>query len=293
LTSLERDTLALSYVIDPDYQHLTTSSVSCFSGRDDNGYYYDLDSPSSLSYCSSNAPVEPGSPLLRSVGSKLWSSSAMLAPYLVATQPPVGRTVLELGAGTGVCGLVAHAMCGPSKVVHTDGDPKALKLLRHNLALNQGQSQGLGPRPSRAQVLRGKHAHLLSWSSRADTRKPLAAHGDVAAAGGFDVVIGSDILYEERAVTPLWGTVGRLLRHSDATPAPVFILAYEDRFSGLLARAVAVGIAAGFACEHVAAAGKGVVPSGLIDLGVSVEPGSGDWAKIKLLLCHREAAPTR
>lgn len=136
--------------------------------------------------------------------------------------------MLELGSGTGVCGMIAHAHCGASKVVMTDGDSKTMKLLRHNIALNNFNfDESLGClRPPNT-----RHANLLAWGSNADARQLLEAHSDVAAKGGFDVVFAGDVAYEISSLAALFACASRLLKLEEDGR---FFLAYEDRCLGLL-----------------------------------------------------------
>ena len=59
------------------------------------------------------------------------------AAAAAAAACPLGVRVVELGAGTGVCGLSLAVHPGVGTVTLTDGDPNVLPLLRHNAWLNQ------------------------------------------------------------------------------------------------------------------------------------------------------------
>jgi hypothetical protein len=73
---------------------------------------------------------------LQSTGLTLWKSSKMLGTYLCENKDLVcGKTVVELGAGLGLAGIVAHKI-GASKVVLTDGDTDTLDNMRDNVASN-------------------------------------------------------------------------------------------------------------------------------------------------------------
>jgi Predicted methyltransferase len=76
------------------------------------------------------------SEITNSTGLGLWRGAEVLASFL-ASHPDMVRDkcVLELGAGQGLCGLVAHHV-GASKVLLTDGDTAVLKNLRYNVNLN-------------------------------------------------------------------------------------------------------------------------------------------------------------
>jgi predicted nicotinamide N-methyase len=101
-------------------------------------------------------------------GVALWPSAMALA-HEIAGRPAeiAGRTILELGAGTGIPGIVATSLGG--HVVQTDRDELALHLCRRN-----GELNGVSAIEYR----------LADWT----------AWGDTAL---YDWIIGADILYGE------------------------------------------------------------------------------------------------
>jgi predicted nicotinamide N-methyase len=105
----------------------------------------------------------------------LWPSAVALAD-VVARRPPVGRRVLELGCGIGLPGIVA-ARGGAAEVVLADWSPDAVAFAADNAARN-------GVRVRTA---------VASWESPAL----------LTVEGGWELVLASDVLYEERNVLPL------------------------------------------------------------------------------------------
>lgn len=101
-------------------------------------------------------------------GVVLWPASIALA-HEVATRPDEfrGRSVLELGAGTGLPGIVAAAL--GAAVVQTD---------RHELALHVCRLNGQRNRAA------GVEYRLADWSEWSDPRR-------------YDWVVGSDVLYAD------------------------------------------------------------------------------------------------
>ena len=98
----------------------------------------------------------------------LWESAVALAEALLARGSTLaGRTVLELGAGLGLPGMVAarHA----AAVVQTDHDPLALQVCARNAELN-----GLTSRLT---------FQIADWRAWDDATR-------------YDIVIGADILYD-------------------------------------------------------------------------------------------------
>jgi predicted nicotinamide N-methyase len=101
-------------------------------------------------------------------GVNLWPSAIALSHEIAARAGAVGgRGVLELGAGTGLPGIVAASL--GARVVQTDHDELALHLCRRN-----GGRNGV----------EGIDYRLAEWTIWDD-------------AGRYDWIIGSDILYVE------------------------------------------------------------------------------------------------
>jgi predicted nicotinamide N-methyase len=98
-----------------------------------------------------------------------WPSGALLAARLALRPVREGERILEIGCGLALASLVAHR-CG-ADVTASDCHPLAETFLLENLRLN-----GLLPM---------KYRHV-DW----------AAPPPAATPGGFDLVIGSDVLYE-------------------------------------------------------------------------------------------------
>lgn len=121
----------------------------------------------------------------------IWPSGAELAARLIAREPRRGERILEIGCGLALPSLAGHRR--GQDITASDCHPLASEFLAGNAALN-----GLPPLPYR-------HGQ---WSPRsADERD-----GDRAAApldGRFDLVIGSDVLYERDEDGDLAAFVGR------------------------------------------------------------------------------------
>ena len=94
-----------------------------------------------------------------------------------------GRSVLELGSGTGLCGLVCGVLS--KAVVLTDGSEEAVEELEKTAALNP-------------------HAHVAGcavlWWGDVDG---LGMVLGLVGGGGFDVVVGTDVVYEAEFIAPL------------------------------------------------------------------------------------------
>ena len=133
-------------------------------------------------------------------GVALWPAAIALA-HEVATRPEGfrGRTVLELGAGTGLPGVVAASL--GARVVQTDRQEGALAVCRLNGERNR--AAGIEYRPA-------------DWAAWDDVRT-------------YDWIIGSDILYAEEMHS-------QLRRIFEANLAPGGRVLVADPFRGVSLR---------------------------------------------------------
>ncbi|KAL3804815.1 hypothetical protein ACHAW5_007266 [Stephanodiscus triporus] len=136
----------------------------------------------------------------RSTGVTLWQAAPRLADYL-QNHPEAcrGKSVLELGAGLGLCGIAAH-YSGAKIVIMTDGDTQTLRRLRENVRHNCVEVGEASITESNAIECR-----QLIWGSP-HMEKFLAEHGQ------FDTVIGADVIYTQDSVQPLLDTVVCMLK---------------------------------------------------------------------------------
>ncbi len=100
----------------------------------------------------------------RPYGAMLWPAAIALA-HEVASRPVAGMRVLELGAGTGLPGIVAAGL--GARVVQTDRQKLALHLCKENAARNR--------------IATIEH-RVADWTEWTDTER-------------YDLILGSDILY--------------------------------------------------------------------------------------------------
>lgn len=133
-------------------------------------------------------------------GVSLWPSAIALAHEVAARGSEfAGRSVLELGAGTGLPGIVAASL--GARVVQTDRDELSMSVCRRNGERN------------------GRHTieyRLADWNTWDDPRR-------------YDRIIGSDILYGE-PMHPL------LRRIFEANLAPDGRVLIADPFRGMSLR---------------------------------------------------------
>lgn len=156
----------------------------------------------------------------QSTGLTLWRASEYLCDYLAENPRRLlrRRRILELGAGLGLCGLLAHHLAPDDcDVCITDGDTDALSHLRDNVERNRRSSH-----VEARQLLWGRDttARFLERQRQAKNSQipPQEYH--------YDVLLASDIVYAAVIVQPLWETVAMLLQR---TADAVFIMAYAQR----------------------------------------------------------------
>ena len=106
-----------------------------------------------------------------------------------------GRVVCELGAGCGLPGIVARVHGGAQRVVLTDYFPHTVANLAHNINANACQAN--------------VSAAKLDWADRKTWDDDLV--------GQVDLIVGSDLVYQESSVPDIVNTVDALLkRDADA-----------------------------------------------------------------------------
>ncbi len=109
----------------------------------------------------------------------IWPSGLQLAAQMAAHPVTAAERILEIGCGLGLASLVSHRL--GADITASDCHPLVASFLRENELLND-----LLPLPYR-------HG-LWSAGSMAGERPVAQAHPVVS--GRFDLIVGSDILYE-------------------------------------------------------------------------------------------------
>lgn len=127
----------------------------------------------------------------------LWPSGAHLAARMALRPVCPGERILEIGCGLALASLVAHRR--GADVTASDYHPLAESFLRENLRLN-----GLAP-------MKYRHG---DWNAPELLPGQEGGPGAFVVQGRFDLIIGSDLLYERDADAALAGFIAR---HSSLT----------------------------------------------------------------------------
>ena len=197
----------------------------------------------------------PGVRLGDATGTTLWPSALPLLLHLQGLLPQVEQTlglnrpvrVLEVGAGCGLLGIGLAASCG-AHVTLTDADVPldeggtTLDWLTQNIELNRELIAASGGRAEPARLV---------WGDAADTAA-------LEEPGGFDLVVGSDVLHLSEwhdellsSVRALAGTTAEARRHVAPHPPresdAVAVFGYQVRNGS--ERRFASGEGSGFAVE--------------------------------------------
>jgi predicted nicotinamide N-methyase len=109
------------------------------------------------------------------IGGRIWKSSIVLVSYIKNNKLDLeNKVVVEIGAGTGVCGLVASTYNAKSVFI-TDKDPGVLEVIQKNIHLNEERFK-----------CKNVKVASLNWQD-------VSQYDNVTEP--VDIIIGSDLLY--------------------------------------------------------------------------------------------------
>jgi predicted nicotinamide N-methyase len=178
-----------------------------------------------------------------STGLTLWKATHSLNDYIQKHYHKwQGYSILELGAGLGVCGILtaklimAHQLSSsPSSsstatatavpttsICLTDGDTQALALLRENVKRNGCTRSTTATTTATTTTVR-----QLLWGR--ENAQQFATTPAIAPCGkgqplSYEIILASDIIYAPQVLVPLWETIQVLLAQGGT-----FILAFAKR----------------------------------------------------------------
>ncbi|KAI0128009.1 putative methyltransferase-domain-containing protein [Xylariales sp. AK1849] len=163
--------------------------------------------------------LEPRSLVVGSkhTGHRTWEGALHLATFLLTSPTMVAdKTILELGAGTGLLSILCAKYLGAKQVRATDGDEKVVQGLDHNLQLNGMETRSqVSPR----RLVWGQDFQGTWVQDEYETRP-------------FDVVLGADIIYDKTATEALVKTLRMLV---DMQPRSKILMSNAVRFPDVFA----------------------------------------------------------
>ncbi|QDZ20676.1 hypothetical protein HOP50_04g31980 [Chloropicon primus] len=146
--------------------------------------------------------------LTHGVGAKVWHAAELLCEELSLPAWSAileGKTVLELGAGCGLCGLYA-AQKGAKRVCLTDFEDSLLENLNKSGEINTGEEIELRKYESRTSSGSGSgdgsgkrcvlQVAKLDWLEPEGKANREEAFERLAGSDKFEVILGSDLMYE-------------------------------------------------------------------------------------------------
>ena len=193
-------------------------------------------------------------PVASSIGGKLWDASLLMSCFfaenatrLLPPPPPASPgadaaspppRVLELGAGLGIVGLALGKLCPWLRVTLSDYDPAVLECARRNIARNCPCSVPAQPQLLDADLLDFRDFTAASVAEAevalaqgAAPQGPLRRYAAAGMLQAYDVVIGSDVVYEPSSAVLLAHVVRAVLRQHPPAPGafrPCAIFASPD-----------------------------------------------------------------
>ncbi|KAM4813997.1 methyltransferase-like protein 22 isoform 5-T5 [Callospermophilus lateralis] len=161
---------------------------------------------------------------LEDVGKQVWRGALLLADYILFRRDLFqGRTVLELGAGTGLASIVAATVA--QTVYCTDVGADLLAMCQRNVALNSHLAAAGGG------VVKVKELDWLKDDFCTDPEAPFSwSEGDIADLYDHTTVLfAAEVFYDDDLTDALFATLSRLAhRLKNACTA---ILSVEKRLN--------------------------------------------------------------
>lgn len=146
-------------------------------------------------------------------GQMIWPGAELMNKFILKnSQIFQGHSIIELGSGVGLTGILCGIFC--AKVVMTDHNDRVLKVLKRNIEL-----QGSHNKYNNENITCEK----LEWGNREQLTHILEKHPQ-----GFDVILGADICYQQDSICSLFETI-QILLYSKQDNVGKCILAYVSR----------------------------------------------------------------
>ncbi|GAA0149483.1 hypothetical protein Leryth_016287 [Lithospermum erythrorhizon] len=166
-------------------------------------------------------------------GQLVWPGAILLNNYLSKNANILqGCSVLELGSGVGVTGILCSRFC--KKIVMTDHNDEVIKIMQMNIDHHQ-DSEECGE----LQVAK------LEWGDFEQMDSILLKNPE-----GFDLILGADICFQQKSVPLLFDTVKYIFSLNTQRECK-FILGYVSRTKVMDAMVVTEAIRHGFQINEV------------------------------------------
>ena len=170
-----------------------------------------------------------------STGAAIWNGANLATRFLEEEElsgkdSVKGKNVIELGAGVGYEGIIAHLL-GAKEVAITDGSEEVLKLADQNININC--------EPSSSETLKSVYTRRLRWNT--DDEKPFLENGKT-----WDIILASDVTYLKKNRADLMTTIAHL-----SGPQSVTYLSMEPRSVDEVQDTLAEATKAGLAYEEM------------------------------------------
>ncbi|XP_068499008.1 uncharacterized protein [Phaseolus vulgaris] len=145
----------------------------------------------------------------------VWPGAMLLNDYLSKNVKMLQDcTVIELGSGVGITGILCSRFC--HKVVMTDHNEEVLKILKKNIELHSCPE-------NISSISHELVAEKLEWGNTGHINEILQKH-----PGGFDLILGADICFQQSSIPKLFDSVKQLLQAREGRKCK-FILGYVSR----------------------------------------------------------------
>ncbi len=191
---------------------------------------------------------------------RLWNGSRVMADYFEDQEAGgahivQGKTVLELGAGAGLPGIVCGLVLGARKVVVTDyPDADLVATMRRNIDeaerglpggdVNNSNNKKAGVVVADGLVWGGDPTHILAHLDGLDGEDP-------PSSARFDVVLLADLLFRHAEHAKLATSVAQTLKCAPASRAYVFFTSYRPWLRHKDLAFFGDACAAGLVVEHL------------------------------------------
>jgi predicted nicotinamide N-methyase len=138
-------------------------------------------------------------------GQKLWCGSLAICEYLLYQNANfcIGKYIIELGAGTGVCSMICSKL-GATKVVLTDHDRKSIEHMQQDLVDNHIST------PESAEVVQ------LDWYNPGDYQC-LNIPSNIASEKDMVRIVAGDVIYKHALVDPFFSVVKHIVEMFNAS----------------------------------------------------------------------------